>query len=84
MMPGGSCSPGSLDCLSEGLAALFCAMDDLTYQLELSDSFDSGNGTEEDDEDELGGDVTEVDNPEGAEGIDLSTCNACARVTSKV
>ena len=77
------CSPGSLECLSEGLASLFTAMDDLTYQLELSDSFDSGNGTEEDDEDDMG-DVTEADNQDGSEAVDLATCGACDRLVSKV
>ena len=68
--------PGSLECLNESISQLFGAMNDLTYQLELSDSIDSGVATEEDDYD------TEAETPaaEEANRIQFYTCTGCAKI----
>merc|ERR1719264_31285 len=49
----GMCShtvPGSLECILSGILDLYRAMDDLTYQIDVSDSFDSGNGSDDEEE----------------------------------
>ena len=70
--------PGSLSCLLEGVGSLFRAIDDLTYQLELSDSFDSGNGTEEEEEVDTEAESTY------REPAEFAVCKECQRITAQV
>lgn len=73
-------SPGSLDCLLPGVGDLFRAMDGLSYQLDLSDSFDSGNGSEADE-----GDETEVDASLGdRQEIHFQMCGLCSTLVCEV
>lgn len=68
-------------------------MDDLTYQLELSDSFDSGNGTDDDEEGDPTAGETEVDELEargrqaaivgGAGCAEFSPCGHCRAVATE-
>ena len=53
-------------------------MDDLTYQIDVSDSFDSGNGSDDEEED------TEAENSRVGEDIDISVCHICSQVVCKV
>ena len=69
--------PGSLECILSGILDLYRAMDDLTYQIDVSDSFDSGNGSDYDEEDtEAEASRTEV--------IDITVCHLCSQVVCKV
>ena len=52
-------------------------MDDLTYQIDVSDSFDSGNGSDDEEED-TEAEISRV------EGIDISVCHICSQVVCKV
>ena len=52
-------------------------MDDLTYQIDVSDSFDSGNGSDDEEEE------TEAENSR-VEDIDISVCHICSQVVCKV
>ena len=52
-------------------------MDDLTYQIDVSDSFDSGNGSDEEEED------TEAE-ASRAEDIDITVCHICSQLVCKV
>ena len=76
----GICShtaPGSLECILSGILDLYRAMDDLTYQIDVSDSFDSGNGSDDEEEE------TEAETSR-TEDIDISVCHICSQVVCKV
>ena len=76
----GICShtaPGSLECILSGILDLYRAMDDLTYQIDVSDSFDSGNGSDDEEED------TEAETSR-TEDIDITVCHICSQVVCKV
>ena len=60
-----------------GILDLYRAMDDLTYQIDVSDSFDSGNGSDYDEED------TEAE-ASRTEDIDITVCHLCSQVVCKV
>ena len=71
-------TPGSLDCLLSGVENLFHAMDDLSYQLDLSDSFDSGNGSDE-------GEDTEIESSlERKDEISFRMCRVCSSLVCRV
>ncbi len=66
-----------MECLVPGIGDLLRAMDELSYQLDVSDSFDSGNGSDEE-EQETEAETSQVEN------IDMAVCTVCANVVCKV
>jgi len=73
--------PGSLECLNDGLSRLSEVMDGLTYQLELTDSFDSGNGSSN--EDTAGATEADEDDEQGEPLPEFCLCHECDRVASQ-
>ncbi|XP_059092691.1 golgin subfamily A member 4-like isoform X4 [Tigriopus californicus] len=72
-------APGSLECILTGIGDLLAAMNDLSYQLDLSDSFsDSGHGSDEEEDED--GDDTEVENSFCKEEIHFRLCTQCSVV----
>ena len=62
-------------------------MDGLTYQLELSDSFDSGHATGAEDEEEEDQETEDEQTEDGGGelgGEDFSPCEQCGRVATEV
>ena len=53
-------------------------MDALAYQLDVSESFDSGHGTELEDDDD-----SEADFDDSLEGIRFDPCKTCAKITCR-
>ncbi len=83
------CAPrhaGSLCCLRDGLSRLSSVLDGLSYQLELTDTFDSGHGTEEENEEEEEEEDTDVESlvAGGAKQTQFLPCPHCSRVTNEV
>lgn len=68
--------PGSLECLLGGITDLFSAMNSLNYELDLSDSFDSGQGSDYDND-------TEGDQPCEEQEITFEMCTSCAGIVCK-
>ncbi len=64
-----------MGCLGSSLSVLTSSLDDLQYQLELSDSIDSGNGTDDEQ-------LTDAD--DGSNACEFTPCPGCKKIISPV
>ena len=76
------CPVGSLNCIMSGINQINRTMDELAFQIDMSDSIDSGNATAEEDFDDM--DMSDAEHPRVSKDFDDVLVNLCPTCSSSL